>query len=171
MKGTAMRILVTVASKHGATFEIAEVISDVLSLCGLDSVTMSVEDATLDGFDAVIIGSAVYAGHWRNTATDFVHHHEQRLRAMPVWLFSSGPIGDPPKPAEDPAGIADLVAASGAREHQVFAGMLDKRQLGFAERAVVATLRSPIGDFRDFGQVRAWADGIAEALRALDVVP
>jgi menaquinone-dependent protoporphyrinogen oxidase len=165
-----MRVLVTVASKHGATFEIAEVISDALSLRGLDSVTMSVEDATLDGFDAVIIGSAVYAGRWRTTATNFVHHHEQRLRAMPVWLFSSGPIGDPPRPAEAPADVADLVSASGARDHRVFAGMLDKRQLGFAERAVVAVLHTPISDFREFSQVRAWADDIAEALRALDVV-
>jgi menaquinone-dependent protoporphyrinogen oxidase len=163
-----MRVLVAVASKHGATFDIAEVISDALRLRGLESVTMSVEDATLDGFDAAVIGSAIYAGHWRKTGMDFVHHHEQRLQAMPVWLFSSGPIGDPPKPEGDPADVADLVAASGAREHRVFAGMLDKRQLGFAERAVVATLRSPIGDFRDFGQVRVWADDIAESLHALD---
>jgi menaquinone-dependent protoporphyrinogen oxidase len=160
-----MRILVAVATKHGATHEIAEVISDALRLHGLDSVTMSVQDATLDGVDAVVLGSAVYAGHWRTTAVEFLRHNERRLRTMPVWLFSSGPVGGFPAPEENPVGMADLVAATGARGHRVFAGMLDRRQLSFTERAVTTALRVPAGDFRDFDDVRDWADGIAEALR------
>jgi len=82
-----------------------------------------------------------------------------------VWLFSSGPVGDPPKPEEDPVDVADLVALTDAREHRVFAGKLVRRQLSFPERAIVAALRVPEGDFRDWTEIRRWAAGIAEALR------
>jgi menaquinone-dependent protoporphyrinogen oxidase len=71
-------------------------------------------------------------------------------------LFSSGPIGDPPKPNEEnPVDVAEIVAATGAREHRVFAGKLVKRQLGFGERAIVVALRVPEGDFRDWAEIRA----------------
>jgi menaquinone-dependent protoporphyrinogen oxidase len=160
-----MRILVAVATKHGATYDIAEAISDELRLNGFDSVTAAVEDTTLDGFEAAVLGSALYVGHWRKTATDFLRRNEQRLRTMPVWLFSSGPVGGFPAPEENPVDAADLVAATGARDHRVFGGMLDRRRLSFTERAVTTALHVPAGDFRNFDAVRAWADGIAEALR------
>jgi menaquinone-dependent protoporphyrinogen oxidase len=83
-----------------------------------------------------------------------------------VWLFSSGPIGDPPKPAEDPVDAAGLVHACGAREHRVFAGRLERHRLGWGERAITVALRAPEGDFRDFAGIRAWAAQIAETLSA-----
>jgi menaquinone-dependent protoporphyrinogen oxidase len=83
-----------------------------------------------------------------------------------VWLFSSGPVGDPPKPEEDPVDVAELVAASGAREHRVFAGTLVRRQLSFPERAIVSALRVPEGDFRDWAEITRWAAEIAGALQA-----
>ena len=60
-----MRVLVTVASRHGATWEIGEVIAEVLADRGLDVETRTPEDVvTLDGVDAVVLGSAVYLAHW-----------------------------------------------------------------------------------------------------------
>ena len=82
----------------------------------------------------------------------------------PVWVFSSGPLGDPPKPDEDPvdvAGIVDLVAPV---EHRVFSGKIDKSELGFGERAIMIAVRAPDGDFRDWDEISAWADGIADML-------
>ena len=67
-----MRVLVTAASKHGSTAQIAEVIADVVSSSGHDVV---VEDPSsvheLGAFDASVVGSAVYAGHWMGTAREF----------------------------------------------------------------------------------------------------
>jgi menaquinone-dependent protoporphyrinogen oxidase len=79
-------------------------------------------------------------------------------------MFSSGPVGDPPKPSEDPVDVAALVAATGAREHRVFAGHVNKDQLGFSERAMVRTFRAAVGDFRDWEAIKDWAREIDAGL-------
>ena len=97
-----MRVLVSVASKHGATGEIGEIIGGVLRDAQMDIVSEAPERVrSIDGYDAVILGSAVYAGRWMGSARSFAERHEAALVTRPVWLFSSGPIGDPPMPAGD----------------------------------------------------------------------
>ena len=60
-----MNVLVTVASKHGATAQIGEVIADTLRNAGLPVATRQPEEVTsVDEYDAVVFGSAVYAGRW-----------------------------------------------------------------------------------------------------------
>jgi menaquinone-dependent protoporphyrinogen oxidase len=127
-----MKILVTTASKHGATAQIGTAIADHLTSAGHEA-DVREPDAVrdLDGIDAVVLGSAVYAGHWLKSARGFVTRLSPELARRPVWLFSSGPVGDPPKPAEDAVDVAAAVADTGAREHRVFAGRVDKDQLGF----------------------------------------
>jgi menaquinone-dependent protoporphyrinogen oxidase len=138
-----MKVLVTAATKHGATAEIAAAVGEALrGEPGLDASVVSPEEvATIDGYDAVVLGSAVYAGHWLPAARELVDRAGGALAGKPVWLFSSGPIGDPPKPNEDPVDVAEIVAATKAREHRVFAGKLMRKQLGFGERAIVVALR------------------------------
>jgi menaquinone-dependent protoporphyrinogen oxidase len=52
---------------------------------------------------------------------------EDALAARPLWLFSVGPLGDPPKPQDpEPQELAAVVTATGAREHRVFTGRLDR---------------------------------------------
>ena len=162
-----MKVLVTAASKHGATGEIAQAIGDALRDQGLDATVLEPEHVdAVDDYDAVVLGSAVYAGHWLKPARKLVARCGSGLAVRPVWLFSSGPIGDPPKPEEDPVDVAELLAATGAREHRVFAGKLVRKQLAFPERAIVSALRVPEGDFRDWAGISGWAVGIATALRS-----
>ncbi|GAA1784720.1 hypothetical protein GCM10009682_03590 [Luedemannella flava] len=73
----------------------------------------------------------------------------------PVWLFSSGPIGDPPKPDEHPVDAGSAVMLARARQHRVFAGRLDRDRLGLGERAVVAALGAPLGDYRNWAEAEA----------------
>jgi menaquinone-dependent protoporphyrinogen oxidase len=162
-----MRVLVTAASKHGATVEIAEAIADSMSAAGAAAAVVPPEEVdSLEGYDAVVIGSAVYAGRWLEPAKDLVSRLGDELGRRPVWLFSSGPLGDPPKPEEDPVDVGDLRAATGAREHAVFAGKLDRATLGFGEKAIVLALRAPEGDFRDWDRIRGWARDVVRALDA-----
>jgi menaquinone-dependent protoporphyrinogen oxidase len=162
-----MRVLVSAATKHGATADIADAIARTLREADLE-VTQAAPDQvhSLEGIDAVVLGSAVYAGRWQPAAKDLVGRFEEALRRRPVWLFSSGPIGDPPKPAGDPADVAALEAAVQPREHRVFPGALARSGLGLAERAVVAAVRAPDGDFRDWADIHEWALTISEALKA-----
>jgi menaquinone-dependent protoporphyrinogen oxidase len=160
-----MRVLVTGATKYGTTAEIACAIAKVLDEHGLEATALPPEQVKeVDGYDAAVVGSAVYAGHWLKPARELVERHAGALAGRPVWLFSSGPVGDPPKPEEDPVDVADLLAATGAREHRVFAGKLVRRQLSFPERAIVSALRVPEGDFRDWTEIHQWAAGIADAV-------
>ena len=160
-----MNVLIAVASKHGATMEIGEVIANSLGARGLDVTLGRVEDvASLDGIDAVVLGSSVYAGHWRRAARVFVDEHEAELRALPTWLFSSGPIGDPPKPMENPAEAISVSQRLGSRGHRLFAGKIDNDELGIAEKALIKLVRAPDGDFRPWSDISLWADSIASAL-------
>jgi menaquinone-dependent protoporphyrinogen oxidase len=122
---------------------------------------------TVEGYDAVVLGSAVYMGKWLPEARRFVERHQTRLLALPVWLFSSGPLGaDDPQPHGDPASVPGLLVATGAREHRTFAGALYSRHLGLGERLIAGVVHAPDGDFRDWDGIRAWAATIAAAVRA-----
>jgi menaquinone-dependent protoporphyrinogen oxidase len=171
---TAPRVLVVVATKHGATRGIAEAIARDLAESaagqemGLTAVLQEAEhDPGPAQFDAVIVGSAVYVGRWREPARDWVSAHAAALRERPVWLFSSGPIGAPPFPPDEPHDVHPLAQLIGARGHRVFPGRLDKDLLSVGERAMVTAMRAPLGDFRDWDAVRAWAGEVAIALRDL----
>jgi menaquinone-dependent protoporphyrinogen oxidase len=126
----------------------------------------------IDGYDAVVLGSAVYTGHWLDPAKELVARFGDALAARPVWLFSSGPVGDPSRKlvqqmGVDPVDVGDILAATKARGHRVFAGKLDRRNLGLAQRAALLAFRGLEGDFRDWTAIRAWADGIARELAHL----
>jgi menaquinone-dependent protoporphyrinogen oxidase len=160
-----MRVLVTVASRYGATTEIGRAVADELAARGIEVALLAPDEVgAVDAYDAVVLGSAVYAGHWLKPARELVERAGPALAARPVWLLSSGPVGDPPKPDEDPVDVAALTAATGARDHRVFAGRIVRKRLRFADRAIVAALRAPDGDFRDWNEIRDWAASIAAAL-------
>jgi menaquinone-dependent protoporphyrinogen oxidase len=161
-----MKVLVTAASKYGATDEIADVIGDVLRTHGLDTTVMPPgQVAAIEDYGAVILGSAVYEGRWLKQARMLAERSAGALAARPVWLFSSGPVGDPAKPEEDPVDVAEIAEATHAREHRVFAGKLTKKQLSFPDRAIVLAFRVSDGDFRDWAQIKDWASEIAGMLR------
>ena len=168
-----MKVLVSVASHHGSTSEIAEAITGELRASGVEA-ELRAADAVQDitGYNAVVFGSAVYTGEWLAAAKCFARAHAWALRTMPVWLFSSGPIGaGDPKPLGDPAEIPELLKLTGAREHKLFAGKLDRQSLGIAERLVTRVAQALEGDFRDWDAVRAWARNIAASLATVPKVP
>jgi menaquinone-dependent protoporphyrinogen oxidase len=159
-----MKVLVTAATRHGSTEEIAALIARVLRLRGLDTAELRPADVEdVSNYDAVVLGSAVYAGHWLAPATSLVSRFQRQLVDRPVWLFSSGPVGSPLTPAQA-LDASDVITATGAIEHRLFAGKLDKSELGRLERAMVRMVRAPEGDYRDFGEVSHWAADIADAL-------
>jgi menaquinone-dependent protoporphyrinogen oxidase len=162
-----MRVLVSVASKHGATDEIGHRIAATIEGAGQTVISVAPEAVvSIDGYDAVVLGSGVYAGRWLETAKSFVERNREALATKRVWLFSSGPIGDPPKPVEEPADAALMVAATAAIEHRTFAGRVEKKSLGFGEKLIMTALRAPEGDFRPWDDIDAWAWSIAKALKA-----
>jgi menaquinone-dependent protoporphyrinogen oxidase len=157
-------VLVTAATRHGATGEIAVALARAIEGPNRDIEAVFVlvgQRPEPERFDAVVLGSAVYAGRWQDAARDFATEHAGSLRARPLWLFSSGPIGDPPFPEDEPYDVGPLVQTLRPRGHMTFAGRLDKSLLSFGERAMVTAMRAPLGDFRDWDAIRAWGEHIA----------
>jgi menaquinone-dependent protoporphyrinogen oxidase len=162
-----MRVLVTAATRHHATYEIAESIAMGLIRRGLEADAVPIEQVTtLDGYDAVVLGSAVYTGRWLADARRFAQVHTSDLSTMPVWLFSSGPVGpvDHPVPPGTPTDVPVLMRLTQAIGYRTFAGRLDMRRLHFAERTIARTIHAPEGDSRDWEAIDGFAGEVAEEL-------
>ena len=166
-----MTILVTYASKHGSTEEIAERIAATLRRSGIDTDLQPVDIVRdIEPYTAVVLGSAIYYGSWLKEAREFAHRYETALAARPVWLFASGPLGVEVKDAEpQPKEFAEFQQSVKPRDPRVFFGALDHSQLSFTERMVTKGVRAPEGDFRDWKAIEEWAESIAHALQPAPV--
>jgi menaquinone-dependent protoporphyrinogen IX oxidase len=102
-----MKVLVRAASKYGAASEIGQAAADVLAERGCEVTVLPPEKVSaVQEFDAVVLGSAVYLGQWMKPGRELAERYAGALAARPVWLFSSGPVGEPAKPAGDPSAIS-----------------------------------------------------------------
>ena len=167
-----MKVLVTAASRHGSTEEIARAIATELEAAQISVDVLAPEAVTtLEGYDAVVLGSGVYAGHWLEPAKEFVERYEMDLREVPVFLFSSGPLGDPPKPVEEPVDAALMDESTHAVDHRVFAGRLIEDDLNLPQRVVIKVVGAPYGDFRPWDDIAEWAAEIARFLKEEEATP
>jgi menaquinone-dependent protoporphyrinogen oxidase len=175
-------VLVAYASRHGATEGIAERIARTLQRPGLEVTLRPVDRAgSLEGYDAFVIGSAAYVGHWLKEATELVRRHRSLLASRPVWLFSSGPIGtdlvdtkgrdvvETSRPVE----FTEFAEAIHPRDERIFFGAYDAgaKPIGLMERLGAPFMRMssvrasiPAGDFRDWPAIETWAEAIARDL-------
>ena len=165
------KVLVTYATKYGATAEIAEKIGEVLQEKGLSADVVPVKQVKdLAPYSAVILGSAVYIGHWRKEAVKFLEKNEKALAARDVWIFSSGPTdeGDPVELVEGwklPEKLKPIADRIQPHDIAVFHGVLDLDTLNFIERTMLSKMDVPVGDFRDWEMITAWATAVAESLK------
>lgn len=174
-KGPGVRLLVAFASRHGGTAELADVVAEGVRERLGDGVKVTVLPAgdvtDVDAYDAVVIGSALYFGHWLEEARQLALRCAIPLWDLPVWIFSSGPLGVRPRPPEQFLDIDEIVRLTRPVEHHLFGGRLDPTMLDFGERAVVFALHAPTGDFRDLAAAREWGKGIARVLAGEPVRP
>jgi menaquinone-dependent protoporphyrinogen oxidase len=165
------KILVAFATKYGSTQKIAEVIGEELRQAELQADVVAVDRVRdLTSYKAVILGSAVYIGKWRKEAVEFLKKNVQPLAERPMWLFSSGPTGegDPVELMKGwrfPAELQPLVDQIKPRDIAVFHGNLNLDKMNFLEKGLIKNVKAPVGDFRDWEAVSAWAASIADVLR------
>lgn len=160
-----MKILLTCSSRHGSTDDVAGVIAERLRAAGLDVTVAKPEDVTdVSGYDAFVLGSAVYMTHWTEEAVDFTKRFAEELRNHPVWAFSVGLSGLPKGKVSDPHRIGPVLLSIDPEDHVTFAGRFDPSKLSLRERTIARMGGASEGDFRDFDVVREWADSIATTL-------
>jgi menaquinone-dependent protoporphyrinogen oxidase len=180
----AVTVLVAYASKHGATRQVAERIAATLAADGQPADARPAKHVTdLAGYDAFVIGGAVYYGHWLKPVTTFLCSQAATLADRPVWLFSSGPLGSErvddqgrdQREVAMPQEFRDFGEAVRARGLHVFFGALDPDALTLPERVLrglpAARRLLPEGDFRDWEDVDAWADEVARQLSGVGATP
>jgi menaquinone-dependent protoporphyrinogen oxidase len=160
-----VRVLVVYGSMHGGTAGLAQMVAEALVE---HNILADIGDAAdvdpVDGYDAVIVGGALYDGRWHQDATDFVERNASWLRSRPVWFFSSGPLSATARSGSiaPVPHVLDLANAIDARGHMTFGGRLAKPRGGFLGSMLAW---GPPGDYRDGEQVTEWVRRIVARLK------
>lgn len=168
-----LRVLVTYASKHGCTWQIAQAIASTIRNEGLIVHLAAIDRVSdISMYDGVVIGSAVYTGRWMREAVNFVTTHETELTEKRVWFFSSGPTGegDPVELLDGwtyPPNMDDPINRIQPQDVAVFHGCLDPKDLDFFSRLIVKVSKAPQGDYRQWDTIHDWAREVANTMLAI----
>lgn len=162
------KILVAYASKCGSTGEVAEAIGQVLCDGGAATDVRLAKDVTdVNGYRAVVVGSAVRMGQWLPEAVKFVETHQDALNQMPVAYFTVCMTmqEDTEENRREVMGYLDPVREIvQPRDVGLFAGAIDYSKMGFVFRLVIKAMKVPEGDFRNWDNIRDWAASVRPLL-------
>jgi menaquinone-dependent protoporphyrinogen oxidase len=161
------RALVTYASKMGSTQEIAETICRELESLGVQVIVAPCADnISPEGYDGVIIGSAIYTRRWLKAATKYLKRHADQLDCERTWLFHSGPCGEGAREeqVQAPKAVARVITSSGLPSPVTFGGRLDAEHATGPLSKWMSAEGPLSGDFRDWERIRAWASDIGHQL-------
>ncbi len=169
------KVLVSYASAHGSTAEVAQFVGKVLQEHDFAVTVASVNDVkSVSGYDAFILGSAIHAGMWLTPMSVFFERHENEMVGKPVYFFMTCIR------VLEPDGLRhalsnyvhqETMQKLGVQDIGVFAGKLNWDEIDLQERWALS-LRydgsevpgSRNDDFRDWNAIRAWAVSVREAL-------
>lgn len=168
------KILVTYASKHGATAEIAQYIAAIIKKADIAVDILPARNVKdISDYDGVVLGTAIYAGMWMNDAMQFLKRFEVDLVACNVWVFSSGPTGDD-LPMQmlgtvvEPKAVTGLLDKIKPRDKMLFHGKVDMDDLTMGERLIYKVLNAPAGDYREWDVIGQWANKIVQMVKVLN---
>jgi menaquinone-dependent protoporphyrinogen oxidase len=163
------KVLVAYATTMGSTAEIAAGIGAEIRQHGHQvDVREAKQVRSVAGYDAVVLGSAIYSRRWRPEAVRFLRKYANKLRNRQVWLFHSGPIGPhPDQPQAMPTNVRRLAGRIGANPAMTFAGRLELETAKGRLARLMATTELG-GDFRDWDLIGTWAHDVATAISATD---
>jgi menaquinone-dependent protoporphyrinogen oxidase len=165
--GMNKRILVTYATRAGSTVEVAEAIGKTLSARGYGADVKPVKDKPrLDGYQAVLVGSAIRMGNWLPEAVDFLKSNQVALKGLPVALFTvhmlnTGAAAD--SRAKRLAYLDPVRPLVNAVDEVYFDGKMDFSRLSYLDRFISAMVKAVEADHRDWNKIRSWAEGLALA--------
>ncbi|KAH0556191.1 hypothetical protein GP486_005879 [Trichoglossum hirsutum] len=168
-----MKILVAYASAQGSTKEIAERIATRIRSSVGEAVCQPVDNIEqVNGYDAVVIGSAIHNGKWLPEASDFIHRDSEALVKQPLWAFSVGMADAFPRlfrkraAALEETQMADAISHDIIpKSHKLFSGVLQAETAPAMLRVILRVFGGRLGDLRDWSAIDGWADEIALQLQ------
>ena len=166
------KILVAYATRAGSTVDVAEKIGEALRANGATVDVRAVKDVhDVNGYAAVVVGSAIRMSNWLPEAVEFVKKNQAQLRQMPIAFFTCHRLNtgdDATSRQAREAYTAPVRQIVTPKTEAFFSGVLDHSTLNFLDRtlaqAVEKSTHTPAGDFRDWDAIREWAQTILPKL-------
>jgi menaquinone-dependent protoporphyrinogen oxidase len=176
-----MKVAVGYASANGSTKGVAKECADRLTKAGVQVDVRPIDELDgIDGYVAVVLGSAIHNMAWLPQAATFVQAHRVELAARPVWLFSVSSVGDTtsffgPRVSrlmrwirKEPKQIGEWRRTIRLRGHRNFAGAVERSHWNLGGHLFLTAFGGSYGDHRDWQDIDAWADDIARQLQAAE---
>lgn len=172
------KILIAYASQCGSTGEVAGAIGEVLCQNGATVETKWIKTVKdLNGYGAVIIGSAIQKSQWMPEATEFVTANQNILSKLPVAFFLTClTLSIQTEKARRKAmNFLDPLYAAAPQAKPVsvgrFAGVLDYSKMSFFFRTIMKRKMKKWGisegDYRDWNAIRSWGKDLSSKLQVL----
>jgi len=152
------KILVAYGTAAGSTAEVAQAVGEEMEKAGVVADVRPVEEVnSLEGYDAVVVGTAVRAFRILSNTKRFMRKHKRALHQVPAAYFlvclTMGE--DKPENVKQAIGFAkpmikikepvDLGLFGGCLQHDTLTGMFAKAMKNVPEQ-----------DHRDWDKIKAW---------------
>ena len=164
-------VLLAYASRFGSKQEVAESVAASLREAGLKVDLRPLSQVeSLDQYEAVVLGAAIYNAKWHAEAHQFVARHQAALTQRPVAIFTLGPLSSSAAAMRNSRRQLDKELAKyrwlKPVAVEVFAGKYDPKKpgMGFFERLL------PARDYRDWEAIRAWANALPAQLEHAEML-
>jgi menaquinone-dependent protoporphyrinogen oxidase len=158
------KVLIAYATRCGSTVEVAQAVAEELTKRGFAvDVRQAAKVTEIDGYTAVVVGSAVRFGSWMPEAVKFVEQNRAALNNLPTAFFAVHLMNMSDDDASRKARLAYLDPVRklvSPKAEAFFPGVGDLSKVSFLERLIGKMVKSPEGDFRDWTKIRAWAQEI-----------
>ena len=169
------RILVAYGTTHGSTTEIATRVGERLTAAGFDTDVLHANlGIDIAKYDAVIVGSPMYAARWLPEPALLLITNRERIANIPIALFSVGMIDvkhSGKLREEHDAWVEKAFKDENVQLNIVsnitFTGAYSRSNLPFYLRIIDAILRvTPNGDYRRWDEIESWGDEVAAIIRS-----
>jgi menaquinone-dependent protoporphyrinogen oxidase len=163
-------ILLAYATSYGSTQEVAQSIAETLRGHGLEvEVQPAKKVKAFSGYRGVVLGAPLYMFRWHPEARQFLARHRTVLASLPMAIFALGPFHNKEDEFRSAREQLDKELAKfpwlKPTAVEVFAGKFDPDKLRFPYSLIGPLRKMPASDERDWEAIRAWAAGVADALK------
>lgn len=155
------KILIAYATRAGSTAEIAAEVGRNLNENGFAvDVSPIKENPKLEGYQAVILGSAIRMGNWLPEAIQYIEANQTRLRSLPAALFTVHMLNtgaDEESRANRLAYLDKVRPLVQEAEAVFFQGVMDYSKLSFLDRMIAKMVGAEEADNRDWERIQSWS--------------
>lgn len=169
-------VLIAYCTRSGSTAEVAQAIGQTIKDAGLAVQVRAMADVqTIAAGTAVVLGTAIYIGHFPKEFHRFAERFEAELARMHPWIFVLGPTEKERKQfaAAEEQARKELGKHPTLRpaDMRVLGGKFDPEHVNLPfPMSLVMKLpgnplrKAPASDIRDWEWIHRWAGAIAEEI-------